>query len=129
MYLNTDPITYWAAMHATGHPLARMAINFLSIPGVLLTDSLAYLELAATSTDVECAFSKGGLTVSKMRHSLSDESTRAATVLGSWCDIPDLIPCNDVVSVFKDKSKRAGKGKAAELTIAKNIIDVDMVTI
>jgi hypothetical protein len=33
---NTDPITYWTAMQATGHPLACMAIDFLSIPGVYL---------------------------------------------------------------------------------------------
>ena len=37
----------------------------------------------ATSTNVEHAFSRGGLTVSKMQHTLSDELTRAATVLGS----------------------------------------------
>ena len=43
--------------------------------------------LTATSTDVERAFSHGGLTVSKMRHSLSDESMQAASVLGAWCDL------------------------------------------
>jgi hypothetical protein len=30
---NTDPISWWSAMEATGHPLARMALDFLSIPG------------------------------------------------------------------------------------------------
>jgi len=64
----------------------------------------------ATSTDVERAFSRGGLTVSKMRHSLSDESTRAAAVIGSWCDVPGAIPREDIMETFKDKSKR-GKGK------------------
>jgi hypothetical protein len=68
----------------------------------------------ATSTDVERAFSRGSLTVSKMRHSLSDESTRAATVLGSWVALfSDLIPHNDIVTSFKDKSKRSGKGKGS----------------
>ena len=67
------------------------------------------------STDVECAFSKGGLTVSKMRHSLSEESTCAASVLGSWCTFPDLIPRNEIVSVFKDRRKHSGKGKAKEI--------------
>ena len=47
--------------------------------------------LTATSTDVERAFSHGGPTVSKMRHSLSDESTRAASVLGAWCDLPGAV--------------------------------------
>jgi len=61
---------------------------------------------AATSTDVERAFSWGGLTISKMRHSLSDESTRAASVLGAWCDLPGAVPHDDIVAVFKEKSKR-----------------------
>lgn len=69
----------------------------------------------ATSTDVERAFSRGGLTVSKMRHSLSDESTRAATVLGSWCDFPGAIPRDDVIATFCDKNKRP-KGKGKEVT-------------
>ena len=70
--------------------------------------------LLATSTDVERAFSRGGLTVSKMRHSLSDESTRAATVLGSWCTFPDLVPCGEIVSIFKDKSSCSGSKAAAK---------------
>jgi hypothetical protein len=54
--------------------------------------------------------------VSKMCHSLSDESTRAATVLGSWAaSFPDLIPRSDIVSVFKDKSKHSEKGRYKEL--------------
>jgi hypothetical protein len=64
----------------------------------------------ATSTDVERSFSRGGLTVSKMRHSLSDESTRATAVIGSWCDFPGAIPREDIIETFKDKSKRS-KGK------------------
>jgi len=28
-----DPIAYWTGMDAAGHPLARMALDFLSIPG------------------------------------------------------------------------------------------------
>ncbi len=31
--LTVDPITYWTGLDATGHPLARMALDFLSIPG------------------------------------------------------------------------------------------------
>jgi hypothetical protein len=63
--------------------------------------------MLATSTDVEWAFSRGGLTVSKMRHSLSDESTQAASVVGSWCDFPGAVPHKDIMRVFKDKSKQA----------------------
>lgn len=28
-----DPIAYWTGMQAAGHPLSRMALDFLSIPG------------------------------------------------------------------------------------------------
>ncbi|RDX54381.1 hypothetical protein OH76DRAFT_1318340, partial [Lentinus brumalis] len=54
----------------------------------------------AASVDVERAFSRGGLTVSKLRHNLSDESTRAATVLASWTKIPGLVPQQEVVQLF-----------------------------
>ena len=32
--LATDPIAYWTGMDATGHPLARISLDFLSIPGM-----------------------------------------------------------------------------------------------
>ena len=41
-----------------------------------------------------------------MRHSLSDETTRAASVLGAWCDLPGAIPREEIMEVFKEKSKR-----------------------
>ena len=51
-----------------------------------------------------------------MRHALSDDSTWAATVLGSWAtSFPESIPCNDIVGMFKDKLKHFRKGKYAEL--------------
>ena len=61
----------------------------------------------ASSTNVERAFSHGGLTVSKMWHSLSDQSVRAATVLGSWSHISQLIPHDEFITVFKEKSRRS----------------------
>lgn len=94
-----------------------MAIDFLSAP--------------ASSTDVERAFSRGGLTVSKRRHSLSDESTRAATVLSSWASVPGLIPEDEIVAVFRDKTKRSkdkgkGGGDNADTTSkAADVISVD----
>lgn len=116
-WLSTPPLTnvddglgWWTAMELTGHPLSRMSLNFLSAPGmwspILIELDLIILGEIATSTDVERAFSRGGLTVSKMRHSLSDESTRAATVLSSWCEFPSAIPRDEIISTFKDKSKR-----------------------
>ncbi|KAF8581489.1 hypothetical protein K439DRAFT_1302189, partial [Ramaria rubella] len=51
----------------------------------------------ATSTNTEHAFSGGGLTVSRMHHSLSDASTCAASVLASWGSIEGLIPAAQIV--------------------------------
>jgi hypothetical protein len=113
-WLNTPPVTtatdglkYWAAILASGHPLARMALDFLSTPGQCIASFFHHLLniLLATSTDVEWAFSRGGLTVSKMRHSLSGESTRAASVFGSWCDLPGAVPHDEIMAAFKDKGK------------------------
>jgi hypothetical protein len=97
-WLNTPAISnisnglqYWTAMAASGHPLAPMAKDFLSIPSTYQsTYSIIHFltQYAATSTDVERAFSRGGLTVSKM---LSDESTRAASVLGAWSDLAGAV--------------------------------------
>ena len=63
---------------------------------------------------MERGFSRGGLTVSKRRHSLSDASIQAATVLSSWAEIPGLVPEEKIIAVFKNKSKRA-----------KEVVDVD----
>ncbi|KAJ3505977.1 hypothetical protein NMY22_g17397 [Coprinellus aureogranulatus] len=95
-----DPIKYWSDMKLGGHPLAQMALDYLSVP--------------ATSTDVERAFSRGGLTVSKLRHSLSDQSTRCQTVLGVWCGVPGLVPTDKIIKVFEDKSKRSDGSKKAK---------------
>ena len=63
----------------------------------------------ASSTDVERAFSNGGLTVSKFRHALSDESTRAQSVLSSWFELPGAIPHKEIIEKFKEKSKHLKK--------------------
>jgi hypothetical protein len=62
---------------------------------------------------VERAFSRGGLTVSKLRHNLNDESTRAATVLHSWAEV-GLIPESEVIHVFRNKSQRVGEEDPAD---------------
>ncbi|KAL1945891.1 hypothetical protein VTO73DRAFT_1893 [Trametes versicolor] len=101
----TDPLKYWdlvlkSSSESSGeHALARMAIDFLSAP--------------ATSTDAERAFSRGRLTVSRLRHSLADESVRANTVLGSWARIADLLPEADLVEVIRQHS--AGKKRTVDV--------------
>jgi hypothetical protein len=64
--------------------------------------------------------------VSKMRHSLSDESVRAATVLSSWCSLAGAIPREEIVTAFRDKSKRPkGKEPAVASTPASDNIVID----
>jgi len=61
-----------------------------------------------------------------MRHSLSDESVRAATVLGSWCSLVGAIPREEVVASIRDKSKcPKGKEPAAASTAAFNNVNID----
>lgn len=79
--------------------------------------------IIASSTDVECAFSMGGLTVSKLQHSLSDESTHAASILGSWLDLDSAIPRNEIIQLFKDKKRRPKKKQ--KLTNP-GVIDISM---
>ena len=81
----------------------------------------------ATSVEAERAFSRGRLTVSRLRHSLSDASVRASTLLGSWASIPALVPETDVITLIRELSDRRrakGKGKASG-EHAEEVIDVD----
>jgi hypothetical protein len=121
----TDPIAWWTAMEAAGHPLSRMSLDFMSALGMCCTSlHMPVLKYpVATSTDIERAFSHGSLTVSKMCHSLSDESVRAATVLGSWCPFPDTIPRDEIEASFRDKAKRPKVKEST--TSASDVIAVD----
>lgn len=108
----SDPIAYWFVQLPS--PLARMALDILTMPGLcsynIVLSMLIYL-LIASSVDVERAFSRGGLTVSKLRHSLGDESVRAATVLASWANsgIESLLPEDQLIEHIKGKAKRPTK--------------------
>jgi hypothetical protein len=68
----------------------------------------------AASTDIERGFSQGGLTVTLKRHSLNDESTRAATILGTWVDIDGLIPDEYILNLFREKGKRPRPSASAD---------------
>lgn len=67
--------------------------------------------LVAASTDVERAFSRGGLTVSKLRHKLNDASTRASSVLGDWHKVPGLIPIDDILDHITERRRRTKKAR------------------
>ena len=68
----------------------------------------------ASSTDAERGFSRGRLTVSRLRHSLSDESVRANTVLGSWARIDRLVPEKETIEFLKKKSQGCTRGNDEE---------------
>ncbi|PBK77839.1 hypothetical protein ARMSODRAFT_841491, partial [Armillaria solidipes] len=50
-------------------------------------------------------FSSGSQNVSRFRHSLSDMSVCASTVLGSWAAV-GLVPEDDIIADFKSRGKR-----------------------
>jgi hypothetical protein len=58
---------------------------------------------------------RGRLTVSRMRHSLSNESTRAATVLSSWMAVPGMVPESDIIQALRTKTLRTGNTKGKEV--------------
>ena len=70
-----------------------------------------------SSTDIKCAFSRGGLMATKLRHNLSDKSTRATAVVHSWSNIEGLIPKRDIIKLFQDKSKRQKDSSDAMIMI------------
>ncbi|KDQ58818.1 hypothetical protein JAAARDRAFT_93562, partial [Jaapia argillacea MUCL 33604] len=84
-----NPIVYWTSQTLEKNPLTAMALDFLSAP--------------AASTNVERAFSSGGRLVSKLRHSLGDETVQAACVLGSWSD-NGLVPRDKLIENIRNKN-------------------------
>ncbi|KAH8922861.1 hypothetical protein BT69DRAFT_1211484, partial [Atractiella rhizophila] len=66
----------------------------------------------ATSVDVERAFSSGRLTVSWMRHKLSDSSFRASMMMKLW-EQDELMPSVKVLLRALKKNDRSQKDAAA----------------
>jgi hypothetical protein len=93
LYLTTDcenvknPIQWWYEKRKAYPRLHRMALDFLSIPGLLSHPSSGPSHSSnslATSVDVERLFSRGQPVLSHTRSRLSVASTRALLCLGSW---------------------------------------------
>lgn len=80
---------------------------------------------SASSCDVERAFSRGGLNVTKLQHALSEDLTHAATVLHAWSEFPELIPSTKIIQIFQDKAKRLGTQKRKGLASQDSAMDVD----
>jgi len=125
-----DPLAWWHAVGDT--PLAQMGRDFMSAPGDFTyfpphTDLVAnFVVSSASSCDVERAFSRGGLNVTKLRHALSEDSTHASTVFHAWSEFPELIPSAEIIQTFQDKAKRLGtQKKDSQASQDSSAMDVD----
>lgn len=67
--------------------------------------------------------------MSKYRHSLSDESTRAAVVLGSWTKLPGVVVDSDIIKLFNDKRKRVKAVGSSQTIVMLDAPDKDVVVI
>ena len=108
-YLSTDPeqvldvLLWWTEHKATYPNLSRMALDYLSIPGMYpFTSEIDHHAdtcfATATSTDVERVFSQGRLLLSHIRNRLLSQSIRALMCLGSWSQL-GLVKDADIYAV------------------------------
>ncbi|KAK7454590.1 hypothetical protein VKT23_011342 [Stygiomarasmius scandens] len=86
-----DPFVYWEGKKKKCPELAQMGFDYCSAP--------------ATSVHPERSFSRGSHMVSRFRHSLSDDSVCAGTVLSSYAD-KGYVPVHEVLNMFKSRSTR-----------------------
>ena len=105
-YLSTDPkhvtdaIAWWYEKRSIYPCLHRMALDYLTIPGMFLYYFIIIISIIilATSVDVERVFSQGRLLLSHIRSRLSVQSTRALMCLGVWSKL-GYITDSDVKAV------------------------------
>jgi hypothetical protein len=97
-YLSTDPeqvqdvLLWWHEKKAMFPCLSCMALDYLTIPGANLFNSLFLLadknvSSIATSTDVERVFSEGRILLSHIRNKLSVQTTCALMCVGNWSSL------------------------------------------
>jgi hypothetical protein len=105
-FLSTDPehvddvFIWWYERKHIYPQLHRMALDYLTIPGMMSIPVLLYqltYSLSATSVDVERTFSQGRLVLSHVRSRLSVQSTRALLCLGVWSTM-GYVKDNDVLT-------------------------------
>lgn len=64
--------------------------------------------------------------ISKFRHSLSDESACASSILGSWTELDGAIPKALILKLFKDKGTRPAKKRTKKVD---QLEDTDVVLV
>lgn len=121
---SNDPISYWKVLldrpnqrgvlvRTQQGQLARMAIDYLTVPGKSCRRSRHSADsdyAPATSVDIERLFSHAGLTVTPRRESLGEETTREIVSVGRWFS-DGLVPTEKLIDSFNNKQSRKGKGK------------------
>jgi len=100
--VTTGVIEWWHKRRTLYPCLSRMAIDYLTIPGMsnssLDHQGLILKPSVATSVDVERLFSRGRLLLSHVRSRLSSQSIRALLCLGAWSHL-NLVKTEDVLKV------------------------------
>jgi hypothetical protein len=64
--------------------------------------------------------------VSRFRHSLVEESTRASCVVSSWMSLDGAIPREDIIQTFKSKRNRT-KHSSKKQRCAQDDLDIEAV--
>ena len=98
-----DAFAWWVKNRAVYPRLSRMALDYLSIPGMFSIPKphmFLLINPTATSVDVERVFSKGRLVLSHVRNGLSVQSTRALLCLGAWSRM-GLVKDKDVMEAVR----------------------------
>ena len=95
-----DTIKWWWEKHNVYPWLSRMALNYLTIPGMQCLACMFNLLMksTATSIDVEWLFSRGCLILLHTHSQLSVSSTWALLYLGSW-SLMGLVRNKDVKAI------------------------------
>ena len=118
LYLSTevenvmDVLQWWYEKCKTYPRLHRMALDYLSIPGMLFScylRAIYSLNYIATSVEVEWLFSCRRLVLSHTQSRLSVASMRALLCLGSWSrlglvrdeDLEAVVNLNEVEGVME----------------------------
>ena len=84
----SDTLSWWASKKNVYPRLSRMALDYLSIPGMssffFLCINHANIISPATSVDVERVFSHGRILLSHLRNWLSPQTTCSLMCLQAW---------------------------------------------
>lgn len=83
----TNPLQWWVSNRSLYPNLARMAIDFHSIPGMSMHTFCLHIltVILASSVAVERSFSRGRILISHLRNRLRANTIRALMCLGDWC--------------------------------------------